>query len=416
MPLRHVFHSNSPYEANIWKFYLFRFLVNFQLWVPTWVLYLTDFRGLSLTEVTILEAAFWLVLVTAEVPTGLVADRWGRKVSLTIGTIANAIAVIVFAFAATYPVILASYLAWAIGLTLFSGADSAFFFDSLKALGREHEYQKLYGRSWALFSFGALAGLLLGAPFAAVTNLQVPIIVSGGLMLAAWLVSLTFTEPPRHDEGHPASYFGGAREAARIIRGAPALRWFMLIAATMLAANVCVHIFAQPFLNSHDVPVGMFGWFLLPGSLLGIAGALSLHRITGRLGTNRTFVLLLALAGLPAAGLALFDTLWAWVFYPVNSLCYALIQPLVSDYLNQRIPSAQRATILSMHQLLYSLMLVPLEPVAGMAADTWGLPSGYAIAATALALPAVPLLLLWRRALRTEPQLAPTSTPAPAVT
>ena len=411
-----MLHSDSPYEANIGKFYLFRFLVNFQLWVPTWVLYLTDFRGLSLTEVTTLEAAFWLVLFAAEVPTGLVADRWGRKVSLTLGTVANGIAVIVFAFAPSYPIILVSYLVWAIGLTLFSGADSAFFFDSLKALGREHEYQKLYGRSWAIYSFGGLAGLLLGAPFAAVTNLQVPIIVSGALMLAAWLISLTFTEPPRyHDAGH-LSYYGGAKEAVRIVRAAPSLHWFMVLAAVMLATNVCVNIFAQPFLDSHGVPIAAFGWFRLPGSLLAIFGAVSLHRITGRLGTNRTFVLLGVLGALPPIGLALFDSLWAWVFYPLNSLCYALVQPLVSDYLNQRIPSAQRATILSIHQLLYSLALVPLEPLAGMAADTWGLPAAYAIATLALVVPAGPLLLLWRRALHEEPELAPASTSATAIT
>ncbi|MCK9519582.1 MAG: MFS transporter [Dehalococcoidia bacterium] len=409
--------GESPYAANVRKFYLFRFLVTFQLWLPIWVLYLTDFRNLSLTEVTILEAAFWLVLVTMELPTGIIADRWGRKVSLSYGAVANAAAIIVFAFAANYGIILVSYLVWGIGLTLFSGADSAFFFDSLKAMGREHEYQKLYGRSWAMQSLGTLAGLLLGAPFAALTNLQTPIILSGLLMLAAWLVSLTFVEPPRHDEGeHGLGALANARHAAGIVYRAPALRWFMLLAAVILATLMCVSIFAQPFLGSHGVAVGAFGLFLLPGSVAGMFGALFLHRVTGWLGTNRTFVLLVPLAALPALGLALFDTIWAWAFYPLNSLAYALTFPLVSDYLNQRIPSSQRATILSMHQLLYSLVLVPLEPLAGLTADAWGLPAAYAVAGTTLAIPALPLLFIWRRALRNESAVAAVPVPAAAPT
>ena len=66
--------ERSKYEANLWKFYFFRFLVDFQLWLPIWVIYLQKERGLSLSQITFLDAPFWLVLGCMEVPTGAVAD------------------------------------------------------------------------------------------------------------------------------------------------------------------------------------------------------------------------------------------------------------------------------------------------------------------------------------------------------
>ena len=77
--------------------------------------------------------------VLAEVPTGAVADRLGRKASLALGVGCTAVAVLIFGLATSYEVVLVSYVAWAIGIAFFSGADQALLFESLKALGREDE-------------------------------------------------------------------------------------------------------------------------------------------------------------------------------------------------------------------------------------------------------------------------------------
>ena len=58
------------YAANIPKFFVFRFLWEFMLFLPIWVIFLQEVRGFSLTQVTLLDAAFWLIVVVGEVPTG----------------------------------------------------------------------------------------------------------------------------------------------------------------------------------------------------------------------------------------------------------------------------------------------------------------------------------------------------------
>src|SRR5215831_3106472 len=75
------------YAANIPKYYLYAVLVGFAIGfiLAVWVLYLQQRRGLSLTEITIADIAFWITTTLSEVPTGVVADTLGRKTSIAIG-------------------------------------------------------------------------------------------------------------------------------------------------------------------------------------------------------------------------------------------------------------------------------------------------------------------------------------------
>src|SRR3989337_1343994 len=104
--------DRRAYQANGWKSYLFGFLHSFQLWWPIWVIYLTDYRHFSLTQVSGLEALFWVVIVLSAAGTTT--------------------AVLVFGVAADYWVVLVSYVAWGFGLTFQSGADAAIVYESLK--------------------------------------------------------------------------------------------------------------------------------------------------------------------------------------------------------------------------------------------------------------------------------------------
>jgi MFS family permease len=403
------------YSANVRKFYLYRFLRNFQFWMPIWVLYLTDERGLSLTEVTALDAPFWITVVLMEVPTGAVADRFGRKVSLSAGTVGFALAVFIFGIGDTFPLLLAAYLAWGVSMTLESGADAALVYDSLRAAGRESEYARLYGRAFAFAQLGTIAGTLVGAPLAAATNLAVPVVLSAGVAAAAWLVTLTFREPPRRAEGeHQAGYVEGVRIAFGIVARTPALRYMMLLAASAWAAAACTELLRQPFLDLHGVEVGAFGWFALPGEFVSILMALGAYRIAIVIGANRLVLALPLVTGAVGVALGAWDSLGAFVFYPAIGVVFGLSNTVVSDYINARVPSAQRATVLSLFSLMFSLMIVPLEPALGAVADSAGLASSYRVITIAVLTVSLPLALLWLRSLRIERRREQLSSPAPA--
>ena len=76
--------TGRRYGGNIWRLFTFQALIMFILWVPVWVVFLQR-KGLNLTEIGLLEAGAWLLTAALEVPTGAIADRWGRKASMAIG-------------------------------------------------------------------------------------------------------------------------------------------------------------------------------------------------------------------------------------------------------------------------------------------------------------------------------------------
>ena len=392
--------EKKKWSNNIWRYGAFKFFVDFQLWLPIWVIYLNETRGLSLTEITLLDVPFWLLLIILEVPTGIVADRWGRKVSLCYGAAINAVAVLVFGLAGNIAILFISYSVWAVAWTLFSGADSAFVYDSLKAAGRQDQYQKIWGRIHSISLVAHVLGLVLGAPIAAATNLWFPIVISAGLMLIAWVVSLTFKEPPR--EELPTSYRDTIMNAVNVVRSKPPVYTMMLFAGFVMAIAVSFSILAQPFLRSHDIGIDIIGFLQVPGQLVGIVAALFAYRLVGLIGVGRTMLLLPVIVLVAAIGLSSFDNIWAFAFYPLTGLVFAMSFPVLSTYFNDRIPSASRATVLSIYQLTFSLFVVFFEPVLGWLADTRDFATAYMVAAIILAVGAPVLYIIWWRASRKE--------------
>ena len=155
--------ERGAFAANVRKSYLYAFLTDLPLTAPIWVLYLRDERGFSLAQITLLEVPLFLLIVFAEVPTGALADRFGRKVSLTLGSAMLALAVFVYGIATSYLVVLISNLVWGLAFTFRSGADSALLYDSLKEAGREGDFQRINGRFWALRSTAMLSAACCSA-------------------------------------------------------------------------------------------------------------------------------------------------------------------------------------------------------------------------------------------------------------
>jgi MFS family permease len=403
--------ERRAYEANIWKLFLYTFLMDFQLWWPLWVVYLRETRGFSLTQVTVLDAPFWLVIVFAEVPTGAVADRWGRKWSLLLGAVSFSWAIVVFGLSSNYALILVSYLGWAVALTLQSGANSALLFDSLKALGREGDFERLTGSLFAVMSAAGLGGILLGAPFAAATNLATPIVVSGLIAVFAAPVAFSMKEPPIAEHERSENYVGLLRDSVSLVRSRPAVLRMLVYAALIGVAAFAPVIFVQPFLRLHGVSIGNLGFLQTPNRVMTTAGALLAYRASALLGGRSLF------AVLPAVMVASYCLLGAWgsvyayvAFLPIAAM-QGFSRPATGNYIHQRIPSGQRATILSFSQLLFSLALAPVEPALGFIADRWGLQRVFWTLALGTAAVGGGAYLWWLRADDDAHELVPSEGP-----
>ncbi len=394
-------------QANIWKFYLFEFFLNFQLWWPIWVIYLTEERGLSLTQVTLLDVPFWLSIVFLQIPAAAIADRWGRKPTLIAGALALSLAVTVFGLAPSYLLILAAYLIWGVAIVLLTGPDSAFLYDSLRALGREGEYQKLYGRAWGVIAAGGLVGTLAGAPIAAATSLPFPIVVSGGIALGAVLTALFFQEPLAELRSEVStSYRAVIRDAMRLAVYQPEVRYAILFFGVMTVGMIVPIFFFQPFLVRHDVSLDLVGFWQTPARVAGILGAVLAYRWVAAFGERRVFVLMPAATIASCVLLAALDSLWAMAAFPVLNLIAIASRPTITDYLNRRVPTGQRATVVSLTNLAYSMILVPTAPLLGALADQVSLAAAFWAGAAIIAAGALIVLPLWFRLPQRQPEPA----------
>ena len=179
--------QTDRFARNIPIYYLFQFATGFLIWVPVWIIFLQDERGLSLTQVGLMEAVFWVCMMLFEVPTGAVADRWGRRTSLALGGFLFTGGTIFFVLADGFVGLAISYVIMAISMTLYSGSGHALLFDSLRVLGRTREYEKHMGRSEALMTGALLGAALFGGPMAGLWGLEVVFLIGAGTMAAAGL-------------------------------------------------------------------------------------------------------------------------------------------------------------------------------------------------------------------------------------
>ena len=153
---------SEPYSTNIWKLNGIRLLFWMHFFGPVLVPFFTQWGGVSLSQVFYLNAWFFFCNFLFEVPTGALADRLGRKVSLAIGSLLGFGAAFLYTSRPLMAVFLAAEAVFALAFTFHSGADEALAYDSLKAAGQEKNSKKILSRMEAFKLGGILFASLTG--------------------------------------------------------------------------------------------------------------------------------------------------------------------------------------------------------------------------------------------------------------
>jgi MFS family permease len=368
-------------------------------------LFLLD-AGLNNLEAFAANAFFTAGMVIFEVPTGVVADTRGRRLSFLLGAVTLLVSTLLYLWMWQ---IHAPLWGWAIasillglGFTFFSGATEAWLVDALYATGFTGELETVYGRAQTVGGAGMLAGSVAGGFIAQATNLGVPYVIRAAMLGVTLLIALRYMRDlgftPRRDETP-------LQAVSLVIRGSidggfrnPPVRWLMLAAPFTAGVGIYAFYAFQPYLLELYGDKSAYGVAGLAAAM--IAGA----QIVGgllvpwarRLFTRRTHALILggtlnALL-LVAIGLTT-NFVLALVLLAAWCLIIAIEVPIRGAFVNGLIPSEQRATVLSFDSLMGSAGGVVAQPGLGRAADVYGYATSYVIGGAVQAL-AVPLALL----------------------
>lgn len=358
--------------------------------------------GLTNFEAFAANACYTAGMVLFEIPTGVVADRWGRRASFLCGTLTLA------ATTGLYVLLWqlhAAFAWWAIvsallglGFTFFSGATDAWLVDALAATRFEGQLEGVFARGQVVVGATMLAGSVAGGYLAQLINLGAPYVVRAAILALVFIVALIMMR----DLGFtPARGERPITEMKTILNSSiehglkvPAVRAIML--AGMFSGGVGIYIFyaLQPHLLNlwgNQKAYGIAGLVAALVAAAQIVGGLLTPWI--RRAFKRRTSALLILEALGVAMLVLIGLVanfWAVV---VLIMLWGLVgyagAPIRQAYLNGMIPSQQRATILSFDSLLNSAGGIVAQPALGKSADLWGYQVSYLLAAagSALALP-----------------------------
>lgn len=377
--------DSEQYAANIRRFYLYRFVSNFQFWMPIFILFLIEERGLTLAQIALLETVFSITSLSAEVPTGAVADRFGRRTSILLGALVLSGAIVFYGLSPSFGWLAGAYFVWAIARTLESGADSAFLYDSLAAIGRESDFAQLLGRAQAFWIGGALSASLIGAPLAALIGLQPVILLGAVSSLAGAGIAFTFKEPPHRGSGERLHYLETMKEAASFIRRTPQILLTAGLFAIFLGLGFTVYTFFQPLLRVNDVPVAAFALFTTPPQLIAVLGSLVAYRVVARLKERTFFVFAAAGISLTIILIGVVPGLLVFALFPVFRMFTSMFNPIALFYINTRTPQHIRATVVSVMSMGEGLFLAFLGPPIGYLADSTSLETAFIVVGATVA-------------------------------
>ena len=360
---------DKKYRRNIAASYLFRFFSSVALGDGIWVLYLLR-KGLTLWLVGLLEGVFHIAGLVSEVPSGALADLFGRKSAMLVSRVLAAASTLLTIYARSMGPLALAFVLNAWSYNLLSGSDEALLYDSFLCLDRERRYFHAAGRMALAAEIAQAAGVLAGGILAR-RSYALCYLVSAGIQAVAFISGVFLTEPnAAPDRGrvtvraHFAASFALLKDRA--------LRRVLLRFAVLFAGYTTAFFYAQQLYHDRGFDTLGVSVILLGMGLAASAGALLSRPVAGMLGKYAAHAEGFALA----AGLALMGVRAVPVSlagFALASFANALLGPLHSAALNRRIPSDRRATVISVSSMCFSACMIVLFPLTGALAAHAGL-------------------------------------------
>ena len=373
--------------------------------------------GLSPLQLVLIGTALEAAVFVFEIPTGVVADLYGRRLSIVVGFLIIGAAFILQGSIPVFLPILLTEALWGIGYTFTSGASEAWIADEIG----QARAGAAYLRGAQIGEVGSLAGIAISVALASV-QLQLPILIGGGLFIALGLfLRLTMPEQgfrpaPRAAHGPWQGVFRTVQSAFAVIRRQPAFLSILAIGAIYgMSSEAVDRLWEAHFLRDLSFPalgqlrpVVWFGIINVVERLLGI-GAVEIarrhvdptnHRAVAGFLLGSNALLLVSVVGFGLAGhfeLAL-ATYWT------ARLARSVHSPLYTAWVNQRIDDAQaRATVISTASQTNAFGQILGGPIVGAIGNLWSINAAIVAAGVILA----PVLILYRVAIRQGEKSSP---------
>ncbi|MGB7606398.1 MAG: MFS transporter [Lutisporaceae bacterium] len=365
--------KNVQLKRNVNKNYLYILLQNIDFTRGIWMLYLAG-KGMSLTQLGLLETIFHLTSFTMEVPTGAIADIFGRRTSRIIGRMTNLISVIILLLSNSFWMFAVSFIFTALSYNLESGAGDALIYDSLKEIGEEDQFMKVNGNKELFYQVASTISFLIGGILAIKSySLAFALTIAFGIITI--VQTFAFKEPSIgmicRDEIKENVFIKQIRDSMKAIAKNPRIGTLIIFTQSIMVFCTCIFFYLQNYLKADGYNEAAIGVIYAISSLLAATTATQVHKIERKLKEQGILVLIpiITIACIFGIGFSKYH----YVFFIIMMLTESIIFVATSDYINKMIPSENRATILSFASMVFSFFMITLFPVIGIVGDKYSL-------------------------------------------
>ena len=409
--------ASRPGPYPIYLFISGAFAVFFMLYATIASVYRIQTVGLNPLELVLVGAVLELSVLLFEVPTGAMADTYGRKPSVVVGFLLIGAGFVLEGSIPVFAAVLAAQVVWGVGYTFISGALQAWIADEAP----ERILGQVYLRGAQADYLGSPVGALASG-FLAIYARNVPLLLAGALTVVLG-VTLAVVMPERNFRPAPAAGRRSwrrmehtARGGFRVVRGRPVLLTLLAVTAFAgMSSEGFDRLWEAHFLKNFGLPelagldpVVWFGVINAGTLVLGFVAAEILGRVLDEGSAAVAARALFVLDALTIAGVLAFALAGSFAFalgaFWFAGLVRALVQPLYMTWLNQGLEPGVRATVISISSQANAFGQIAGGPAIGAVGAFGGLRAALTVAGLVLS----PALLLYARAIRhggTEPTL-----------
>ncbi|MBN2794873.1 MAG: MFS transporter [Clostridia bacterium] len=325
-------------------------------------------KGLSFTEIFLLNSASAFTTVLFEVPTGAVSDYFSKKICLTIGSLLIVLSLLIYVIAPNFYIMVLGEIVFAIGLTFRSGTEQAILYDSLKNNEIESEYTKIEGRARSYTFYAQAVGSIL-AGFLYEINIYLPFLFSAGFVLVAAVISIFFIEPQIEKKAHEThKYHHQIVESFKFTFKNKRVFSIVLFSLVFTLFYRIGFNYFQPYMKAVHIQERYFGIIFF---FFNIVAAFASKHADGfiKVTKPRSLFMLSTLIVVSMMFMSIIHNFMGVIFIFLQQMARGYKLPVFQKYINKRIPSDKRSTILSIQNFANSIVVGVFGPLAGLLLD-----------------------------------------------
>lgn len=380
-----------------WKFLIHFFTSRFWALASVWVIFLTN-QGISLLEVALITTAYSLSIAVFEIPTGYIADRFGRKTSIIMAYMFQFAGIITFAFSMQTWQFMIGFAIWGIGMTMNSGAEQAWLYDEIKANpaytgNHDNRYQSVYGLMVTVSFLSSTLAYGVGG-FLAEFSLRIPIVLTG---LVFFFSGIWLSRVPEHSWNNTkkVSTKDTTVKAFSILKH-PEIMFLTIISMIVGGLITSVIYWIQPYFDNSDVSLTLIGIVGALGVLAASYGSSMSKKLADKMGTKTMIgiVAAMAIAFLLMSVLSVFLVL---ILFLVIRALRGAFNPYLSSMLNREFSSDIRATALSIVASVTTFSIMIAEIGSAFLIEYFSFSVFYMVAAILLSIIGIPAAVFYSR-------------------